>query len=222
MICPELLRNKNLSNRTDLGRFERLHRDGRRLILSWFRRARRKRHCEPKDSFEPFIFTWIAFNGWAACVTELDGDRQWLDALSLNQTMCDDFARLLVTKNCPLTSSARKFRELWPVFKAQAIRRHGVRRPSTQNREEIINHYLSCGVRFFQPACWCRHIEEGSNVLLDWPHTLSVLYRVRCNLFHGEKGVNSEMDARIVANAFHVLCDFLYETGYVLGEEEGD
>jgi len=36
-------------------------------------------------------------------------------------------------------------------------------------------------------------------VPIDWPHTLSAIYQVRCNLFHGYKGVYSENDISIVS-----------------------
>ena len=54
---------------------------------------------------------------------------------------------------------------------------------------------------------------------LDWPHTLEALYRVRCNLFHGEKGLDSEMDALIVSSAFRVLVHFLHDSGYILASQ---
>ena len=50
---------------------------------------------------------------------------------------------------------------------------------------------------------------------LDWPHTLAALYRVRCNLFHGEKGRHSEMDQRIVASGFRTLIQFFGSANYV-------
>jgi hypothetical protein len=50
---------------------------------------------------------------------------------------------------------------------------------------------------------------------LDWPHTLAALYRIRCNLFHGEKAVNSEMDNLIVSIDFRVLLHFLKEEIFV-------
>jgi len=44
---------------------------------------------------------------------------------------------------------------------------------------------------------------------LDWAHTLKAIYRVRCNLFHGEKAIHSEIDQKIVLSAFRVLIHML-------------
>jgi hypothetical protein len=51
-------------------------------------------------------------------------------------------------------------------------------------------------------------------VPLDWAHTVKAIYRVRCNLFHGEKARTSEDDERIVLAARDVLAVFI-EAGNV-------
>jgi hypothetical protein len=79
----------------------------------------------------------------------------------------------------------------------------------------MVQEYLAAGLGLYQPRCWKRHEEEGEPVPLDWPHTLEALYRVRCNLFHGEKGLDSEMDARVVSSAFRVLVHFLHDSEYI-------
>lgn len=55
----------------DFGRYHALHDDGRRLIRGWLERAR----TGEDGDFASFIYLWIAFNGWAACVTGADADR---------------------------------------------------------------------------------------------------------------------------------------------------
>lgn len=216
MTCRELIRNNRPSNSVDFERFSFLHPDGQQLIASWLKRAWNKRDCLPKDSFEPFIFTWISFNGWAACITGLDRDREWLDAIALTQHIGDDFDRLVADESSAVFRYAREFYNFWPIFKAQEIRRRGVYNYHAGRRQEIVKHYLDARIRSFEPQCWTRHQEEGTPVPLDWPHTLTTLYRVRCNLFHGEKAAHSEMDAQIVSSAFRVLVHFLYEAHYIL------
>jgi hypothetical protein len=109
MVCPELTQRNTTSDRVNLDEYRWLHQDGRRLIASWFSRAWKMRDCEPENSFEPFIFTWISFNGWAACVTGLDRDRGWLDALMKSQNICHDFVRLVQDKKSPVSGYAQKF-----------------------------------------------------------------------------------------------------------------
>ena len=72
MPCRELFRNAGLGARFQSRRFDMLHSDGRRLVVHWFNLAREQRNADPAESFELFIFAWIAFNGWASCCTELD------------------------------------------------------------------------------------------------------------------------------------------------------
>jgi hypothetical protein len=178
-------------------------------------RAWERRNCEAYDSFEPFIFTWIAFNGWAACVSGLDRDREWLDALMEDQTISSDFERLVSSHESSISTHAHAFYGMWPIFKAQDLRRRGVFRHHSGERQHIIDYYRAAGVEHYEPQCWFRHQQEGMPMPLDWPHTLAALYRVRCNLFHGEKAAHSEMDAAIVSSAFRTLVHFLHEAQYI-------
>jgi len=81
MACIELL-SKDAQKRSRRGeaqpgavihhRFEELHPEGQKLIHGWAERAVAQSDCAERDSFEPFIFGWIALNGWACCVTAED------------------------------------------------------------------------------------------------------------------------------------------------------
>jgi hypothetical protein len=113
---------------------------------------------------------------------------------------------------------------LWPVFEVQRLRRQGVdlryedETLTREDRREVVGSYLShpnADALRFEPQCWRRHRDAGERAPLDWPHTLAALYRVRCNLFHGEKARHSEMDQRIVASGFRVLIQFLDNTDYL-------
>ena len=84
---------RRANERTDLPKYRRLQSDGRRLISGWFEKAWAERDCEPENSFEPFVFAFIAMNAWASCVTSRDADREWRDALALNRIMGADFDR---------------------------------------------------------------------------------------------------------------------------------
>src|SRR5438045_3747210 len=95
MPCQELFKNAGMETRFQSHRFRMLHPDGRRLVVHWFHLARDKRDVDPAGSFEPFIFTWISFNGWAACCTELDQDRQMVEALTASQELVQKFDELL-------------------------------------------------------------------------------------------------------------------------------
>jgi hypothetical protein len=181
------------------------------MISGWLTRAQ-----QAQGEFESFVFTWIAFNGWAACVTSFDGDVEWKYALMLSTSLQQRFDEVVANEQSELSRAAREFHSMWPIFKAQEIRRAGTARGRSRERRVIVQHYLGIGLRKFEPACWVRHRDEGSPVPLDWPHTLCVLYRVRCNLFHGEKSVHSEMD--VAANK--VLSKFLVAIG-LSGDHRG-
>ena len=68
--------------------------------------------------------------------------------------------------------------------------------------------YIEAGAHKFEPRCYLAHEEQPP---LDWGHTLAALYRVRCNLFHGEKARSSENDKTVVAAAYSTLLAFAEE-----------
>ncbi len=192
--------------RVDLHRFRALHQEGQRLVTSWFERAYQAREDEG-ECFEAFIFAWFAVNGWAACVTGKDRDADYIRALERCQDLQDRFDTLLAT-DTGFSQSADAFHSLWPIFKAQDIRRGRHHVPANLGRAGIIQHYFGEGLRVYAPGCWSDHQAVGEPVPLDWPHTLAAIYRVRCNLFHGEKSAHSEMDRIIVLAAYRVLIGF--------------
>jgi hypothetical protein len=81
------------------------------------------------------------------------------------------------------------------------------RRPG-ENREKMVSRYLEQGNVLFAPQCSKRHRDAGEKIPIDWPHTLAAVYRVRCNFFHGEKALSSEMDQQIVSCAYKTLLYF--------------
>src|SRR5581483_11380716 len=112
---------------------------------------------------------------------------------------------------------AEQFAELWPVFDVRSLRRLHISSLYTRIRSSVIEHYLAAGATNFDPKCWKRHKDAGDPIPIDWPHTLAALYKVRCNLFHGQKAGHSEMDQQIVSLAFHTLMYF-FEQVLTLGE----
>jgi hypothetical protein len=211
MTCPELIDPQRSMALIRFERYTRLHREGRSLIQKWFRRSMDMWDCQGEECFEAFCFLWFAFNAWATCVSSIDIDRAYIAALMRNQAIGDDFERLCAIPDSRLASQAAQFAKFWPIFEVRSLRRQGIARPFTSatEREEIIRQNFSLGMLRFDPPCGKRHMDAGEHMPIDWPHTLSALYRVRCNLFHGEKAPDSEIDQQIVSSAFHTLLSFL-------------
>ena len=214
MTCPEINSPNRLPRRVDLNHYSLLHQEGKQLISAWFLRAWKERNCQQEEAFEPFIFAWFAFNGWAACVTDTDRDRDIIDALAADATLSNDFVRVF-QNNQDMSASVENFFEMLPIFDVKSLRRRGILRNIIENRRERVNYYLSHGANQFEPRCWQRHHDAGESIPTDWGHTINAIYKVRCNLFHGMKAAHSEMDQMIVHSAYLVLVRFLNEAGYL-------
>jgi hypothetical protein len=180
--------------------FSRLHPEGQTLIRLWFHRGWEQRLSPDAECFEPFIYTYIAFNGWAACVTGKDQDRQMIDALKADPGLTASFDHWLSTDS-GFQHHAAAFQSFWPIFSAKHLRSRRVPILRDPIRGNVIAHYRSHGAVIFKP--------EEDNPRLTMANTLDALYQVRCNLFHGEKCVSSEGDQRLVGAAFRVLADLL-------------
>src|SRR5260370_11677959 len=126
MICRELINTHLVEVPIDFDRYTCLHPEGQRLISGWFERSWAIRDCQGGDCFEAFIFTCIAFNGWAACITDLDEDYQYLDALKRNQTLCQDFKRLVTIPEPPLAFYAIQFASQWPIFELNPLQQRPI------------------------------------------------------------------------------------------------
>lgn len=214
MNCPEIVGPNRPSRHVDLSRFSLLHPEGRQLVSVWFQRAWRERNCQQEDAFEPFIYAWFAFNGWSACVTDSDSDREIIDALAADATISNDFISV-IQNNQDILAIVEHFIDLLPIFDVKSLRRRGILRNVQETRRERVNYYHSKGVNQYEPRCWQRHLDAGESIPVDWGHIINAIYKVRCNLFHGLKAVHSEMDQIIVHSAYLTLVKFLNEVDYI-------
>jgi hypothetical protein len=194
------------------------------IIRGWFERAEHSLRRRPDHYFEPFIYGWIAFNGWASCCSKEERDMAIIRSLGSDRRLCTEFIAMR-ENNDQFTEALDEFHEQWPILKAIQLRERGLLRQTTgRPRRELIDEYLTadrqwCVARaaeaspprpiIREPDCHQRHWDAGQVVPKDWPHTLAALYRVRCNLFHGEKADHTEMDRRIVGSAVKTILPFI-------------
>ena len=211
-ICRDLLSHdlqrhpENIPRRAreiDFGRFGQMGNE-KALVMGWFNLSRNR-----QSPFDAFRDLWQAFNEWAKVVTSQRRDSVWIDVCMLSSHLQELFVQL--RDGGSFGEDAKKFQQWWPVFDADKINRERLRWLVTP-RDKAIAYYFQHGVPF-SPPCWRRHLlANDSDDFLDWPHTLSALYRVRNNLFHGSKSMrkgNSDM----VKSAYEVLYRFIYEGG---------
>src|SRR6266851_1631524 len=174
MSCEQISRRGNRLTFEPYA-FVELHSDGQNLIRGWLDRA--SALTSEDQVFERFIFAWVAFNAWAECVVpDSKSDHDYLRSLAETPEVAKAFesrvdSRLLKT-----------FAAAWPIFRAQEVVRRSLVSTS-KSREERREVLLAKKVEH-EPSCWSTHSGKPPS---DWRHTLYALYRVRCNLFHGQK-----------------------------------
>jgi hypothetical protein len=192
--------------RVDIHEFEQLLGPGREIISRLAKRALDNSTCKPENSFEPFIFGWIALNSWASCVTGSEKDSEFLRPLALDQDLRRRFDKQFDAGESQRV--AEEFRVFWPILRPLPIRQIP---DDGATRDDLILRELS---RRWEkprsrPECAARHCDNREEIPLDWPHTFSAIYQVRCNLFHGSKSLYSDIDTQIVCSAFRVLVRIL-------------
>jgi len=213
MTCQELNIPAFGTEKVYVENFFVLHHDGQHLIRSWFERAWFSHTENRGDDFESFIFLWIAFNGWASCVTGEDRDFRIIQILAASPRMNADFKSFIDS------AAGRSFKGglgMLPIFDVKGLGRDGLLRFAMESdRQHIVDEYFARGYSKFEPQCWKRHRDDGPLMPTDWPHVLKAIYKIRCNLFHGMKAAHSEMDRKIVSMAFLILYRFVEIAGYI-------
>lgn len=187
----------------NLENFTHLHLKGRELVQSWFDKAWRVKECRDQDSFEPFIYCYIAFNSWAACVTGEDADWKIIRELC-NDDTCKSIYQKAIQDPFVL-EIVSQFQSFWPIFKAQEIRRNQIPHLHSSIREQVIRHYFKYEIQEYAPKDQLNPTLIGHDIPLTWENTLRAIYRVRCNLFHGDKCMDRDDDQKIVSTAFRAF-----------------
>jgi len=188
----------------------------KKLIQRWVEGARRSYRA--RQHFEAFIYAWIGFNAWASCCCSgVERDSWMLHMLMLDEGLDADFGHLVTDGS--LGNAARHFANQWPIFKASALSdesRRGI--SDTTDRADVVQIYAQQRPPVERaPGCLNRHEHQ---VPADWPHTLAALYRVRNNLFHGQKATFRPRDEAIVKDAVEVLLPITWRV--TLPKEELD
>jgi len=171
------------------------------LIRRWVKEARQS--YRGRQHFEAFIYAWIGFNAWASCCCSgVERDSWMLHMLMLDEGLNANFEHLLADGS--LGDTAKHFANQWPIFKASALSDESRQAVSdTTDRTDVVQIFAQQRPPVERaPGCLDRH--EGQ-VPADWPHTLAALYRVRNNLFHGQKANFRPRDAAIVKDAVAIL-----------------
>jgi len=218
MICPELFSVGTDTKVVDFGNYRDLDRERKRLVQSWWKRAKKVDGLSKHKDFEPFIFAWFAFNAWGMCVTGAANDEEMIKSLALNADLDKKFGELIAKSNSKFTEVATNFINLLPIFDVKELTTNNLLRWDDQNRRDRVLFYLTNGAVDFKPQCWRRHLADEANgqpLPLDWAHTLRAIYKVRCNLFHGNKSAYIENDKKIVRLAFVTLHWFMGYSNYL-------
>jgi hypothetical protein len=157
---------------------------------------------EPQEhAFLPLIYLWMAFNGWMTAVTGRVKDNKMIADIASNTRMQAAYADLMATSEV-FRDHVNDFVDLWPIFDTRAARKFfGPSQFRRMSREEVLAAG-SADVRV-DPEGW----QPGDRP--TWPQLMWVLYRVRCNLFHGQKSPALGRDRDLVVNAGRVLQTFV-------------
>lgn len=191
----------------------------------WIRRAhRRPSRLEQENEFEGFIYLWVVFNGWASTILDnadkSDNDRYLIAALAVDPEFNEHFQQLQVM-NADFRRNCAELAALMPIFRVRTLQKLDIPGWRNEPRNEYVRSVLhrpngAPKNTSYAPSCFLKHEHESheeQNVNWigapnDWPHTINTIYMIRCNLFHGGKSYDSEVDRILVGHAFHILWDF--------------
>lgn len=170
MICNELINGQQRRNvgdhdnkRIDLGRYHRLPLVTRKLISGWFTLASTRLENDEYNCFEAFIFAWIAFNGWASCISGIDQDRTIILALKKYEPISTKFEEMFDSDAC-FRSYATQFSQFWPIFGCHA------ECCVTTYKEKVLNS-VQTGLPGFSAMYYYTTFGMASSILAFMSHT---------------------------------------------------
>ncbi len=208
-VLPEFLLNRSNLSKPDYDVFSK----------PWIERSRKA--ADQEEWMEAFIYLWITFNAWIAIVvadTRYEDDGYLWRAAGLDSQLSARFDRLKTTDK-GFHDKVEEFQELWPIFKVRTLVDKGVESWGAWGRNESRGAYrITCFQHDlertdYSPRCYAEHQTNDvradggspSNVPADWGHTLSAIYQVRCNLFHGGKSFVDTKDKNFTRLAYSIL-----------------
>lgn len=185
--------------------------------------TRAYRGAQERSPLERFIYLWVAFDAWASAALVLEppderqAERFMVASAGHDPIWTERFAALTSTPEN--RRIAAEFAALWPVLKVRALRRLELPRWDGFDRQGYVRRILHGPNRAptmyqYAPSCYLQHESEQHQLAdlrwmgppVDWKHTMSAIYMVRCNLFHGGKN-EDHIDSRFVEPALHVLAE---------------
>jgi len=171
------------------------------LITDWIERAEAEISLE---AFEAFIYAWIGFNGWASCCCDVERDIALVQMMTLDGRLSATFDGLM--RRRAFSDAAQTFSSLWPIFRVSDLP-EDIRRDRPRGGRDVVTAYYQscCPAANRAPECHLNGRHESQPIEPDWAHTLAALYRVRCNLFHGQKSGAGHEDREILQAAVEVL-----------------
>lgn len=164
-----------------------------RIIKSWYKIAQNPVE-EPNDYFDRFISVWISFNAYfvaefheEACKLAKNHDpweRKYLEAIYSDQNNKNIYLDLI--------GESEIFKENLEIFMELLKNTRCPGHISDMRRQRN----------------GCENAQEFSDIN-NFEQFILITYRIRCNLFHGNKLPNSDDDLKIVKTIFTLLNCFL-------------
>lgn len=220
ILCPDQVKTGRLDpHRVDQGEFNY-------ILMPWFRLFDEARQEQGQAaSMNALICLWIPFNAWLAQTIEKseqsENDARLVEAASHDTALMARFDQLLAA-DATFTNTVTEFQSCWPIFKVRwlvekGIDPWGVARDDRGQYLDRASYRSLCFSKnpkpeHYRPSCYQEH-QDGSAALggaphkvpLNWPHTLSAIYQIRCSLFHGGKTYQNSKDVELSQFAHAIL-----------------
>lgn len=183
--------------------------------------------AENSNVAEKLIYLWVTVNAWASKVvpdlTKNHQDAYLVHCMAKDELLNQRFVKAYKSLS-EFKSNVDQFLGVAPVFQALWLRNKGI--PSwnrDEDRSEYTKRVESSSTYIpnnrpnkppysaFAPSCAFDHINWGEAIPADWPHVISMIYQVRCNLFHGGKNFNHEGDRLFIELAYKILWEIWQE-----------
>jgi hypothetical protein len=192
----------------NLARFDQAHLDARHIVQEWRDRAYQEEQAGPAQLPIALVFGWLAFNGWAMCVTRANNDADCIRHLAADVVLARRFGDMR-QHSADFSDAADAFARQWPVLSSKDYRRLIGDPFATPPTPALVDQFTRTKSSKFEPRCHVDHVNARTTPDADWAHTIWAIYQVRCNLLHGEKTTHLPRDRDLIASSGWILLRFI-------------
>lgn len=192
-------------------RFTNLEKHQKLMLNDWFENTWKMREFPVEQHRHGMLMAWTLLSFIGYITTGHRSDDDWVEAFLVSPDLEQIYNQVLEQKKSLLRMYAKRFAEVWPVFSSRCLMNKKIPASAAVTRVEIVQEYGQNPSLESVPSEWIANLGAKELPLPEWQDILPAWQMVVLNLLDPDGWHPTEVDLRIVTNAFMSLVYFFKE-----------